>query len=50
MESFAMLILAMLAFAVLGESFIALSRVLQTDAIQHIVVQAVQPPADFALR
>jgi hypothetical protein len=50
MESFAMLILAMLAFAVLGECFMALSQLLQADAIQHIVVQAVQPLTDFALR
>jgi hypothetical protein len=50
MESFVMLVLAMLAFAVLGGCFIALSQLLQADAIQHIVVQAVQPPADFVLR
>ena len=50
MESFAMLVLAMLAFAVLGGCFIALSQLLQADAIQHIVVQAVQSPAAIGLR
>jgi hypothetical protein len=50
MESFAMLILAVLALAVLGECFIALSQLLRADAIQHIVVQAVQSPAVVGLR
>jgi len=50
MESFVMLVLAMLAFAVLGGCLIALSQLLQADAIQHIVVQAVQSPAAIGLR
>ena len=50
MESFVMLVLAMLAFAVLGGCFIGLSQLLQADAIQHIVVQAVQSPTAIGLR
>jgi hypothetical protein len=50
MESFAMLMLAMFAFAALGECFIALSQLLQADAIQHIVVQAVQAPSGVDLQ
>jgi hypothetical protein len=50
LESFAMLILVVLALAVSGECFMALSQLLRADVIQHIVVQAVQYPAAVGLR
>jgi len=50
LESFAMLILVVLALAVLGECYLVFSQLLQADAIRHIAVQAVKPPAAVALR
>jgi hypothetical protein len=50
MESFAMLVLVVLSLAVLGECYLVFSQLLQADAIRHIVVQAVKPPAAVALR
>jgi hypothetical protein len=50
LESFAMLILAVLALTVLGECYLVFSQLLQADAIRHIAVQAVKPPAAVALR
>jgi hypothetical protein len=49
-ESLAMLVLTVMALVAIGQCFIALSQLLQADAIQHIVVQAVKPAAPLALR
>jgi hypothetical protein len=48
-ESFVMLILAVMALAAIGECFFVLSHLLQADAIQHIVVQTVKPSGTVVL-
>jgi hypothetical protein len=49
-ESLVMLVLTVMALAAIGQCFIVLSQLLQSDAIQHIVIQAVKPAALVALR